>query len=508
MIPPLFAIYAFPLVVLALFRACSPQKALVWSLLAGYLFLPTGTGLDLPLLPALDKDSVPALVSVACLLALGAGRLSDPAQAPLPGWLPRHPLILLMISGVVLGAFLTVVTNRDALVYGEMRLPGLRLYDGFSAVLSVLVNLLPFVLARRYLASDASQQMLLRALCAGGLIYSVPIVYEVVMSPQMNNMVYGFFPHSWRQHIRDGGFRPIVFLHHGLRVGIFICVSVLAAAAWTRLDRSPRKNTFAMATAWLFLILLLCKTLGAFAIALALLPAVLLLRPRAQLMVAALLAGTILVYPALRGAGVIPVDRVVSLATQINADRAGSLIYRLMNEEMLLEKANQRPLFGWGGWGRARVYDESGRDISTTDGSWIIVIGTQGWLGYLSLFGLLCGPILLLFLRKRDNGLTPTTAALGLVLAANLVDLIPNSGLTPVTWLLVGALAGRLEAGAVAAMAPGGVPAAPARDRAMRFTRFGGPSQTPPPRSSDHGKGPSRHRPPGPSSRRKDSNVS
>ena len=125
--------------------------------------------------------------------------------------------------------------------------------------------------------------------------------------------------------------------------------------------------------------------------------------------------------------------------------RARSLQYRLNNEDILLEKANQRPLFGWGGWGRARVYDESGSDISTTDGRWIITIGNEGWFGYLARFGLLTLPIILLTLRKRKYEVTLATSALCLVLAGNLVDLIPNATSTPLTWLMAGALLGRLE---------------------------------------------------------------
>jgi hypothetical protein len=91
------------------------------------------------------------------------------------------------------------------------------------------------------------------------------------------------------------------------------------------------------------------------------------------------------------------------------------------------------------------VYDESGRDISTTDGRWIIAIGSEGWLGYLARFGLLTLPIILLTLRKRKYEVTLATSALSLLLAGNLVDLIPNATSTPLTWLMAGALLGRLE---------------------------------------------------------------
>ena len=109
---------------------------------------------------------------------------------------------------------------------------------------------------------------------------------------------------------------------------------------------------------------------------------------------------------------------------------------------MLLARANQKPIAGWGSWGRNRVYDpETGRDLSVTDGLWVITIGSYGWFGYLAQFGLLTAPVLVL-LRRRDHSLTPATTGLAILTAAALIDLIPNATLTPVTWVVAGSLAG------------------------------------------------------------------
>ncbi|RJK94694.1 hypothetical protein D3P06_18490 [Paracoccus aestuarii] len=86
-----------------------------------------------------------------------------------------------------------------------------------------------------------------------------------------------------------------------------------------------------------------------------------------------------------------------------------------------------------------------------TDGYWVIAIGSKGWLGYIAEFGLLLIPMIFLGLRWKSLALTPATAGIAMVLTANMIDLIPNATLTPVTWLLAGALAGRLELGRVAA---------------------------------------------------------
>ena len=57
-------------------------------------------------------------------------------------------------------------------------------------------------------------------------------------------MVYGFFPHSWLQHVRGGGFRPIVFMNHGLVLGIFLSMAVVASAIMVRL--STRRGPHAL----------------------------------------------------------------------------------------------------------------------------------------------------------------------------------------------------------------------------------------------------------------------
>jgi hypothetical protein len=62
-----------------------------------------------------------------------------------------------------------------------------------------------------------------------------------------------------------------------------------------------------------------------------LLPVVLFLSMRLQLIVAAAVAGTILVYPLLRGADLVPTQPIINLVEQIDLGRAGSLQFRQIN---------------------------------------------------------------------------------------------------------------------------------------------------------------------------------
>src|SRR6056297_470993 len=441
MLPPLLALFSWPVVSLVLFRKLALPLAILVTIIGGFLLLPQRGSLDFPGL-TLNKNSIPAL-SALCFALIFAGR--DMSQLRPEGWLPRHPLALTLLLAVPVGAVMTALTNAGTLRYGPTTLPGLSLYDAGSMASDALMMILPLLLARRYLADAAAQRLILKVLCIAALGYSLFAVIEMRMSPQMSNWVYGFFPHSWIQHYKAGGWRPVVFLRHGLVLGIFFAMSVMAVVCLARVDAS-RRRLWVLSTIWLFVILALSRNFGALLIAVALLPVLFFTKIRGQLLVAALICGVFLAYPAARTANVLPFDQILQFAESIGAERAAeSFRVRLYHEDQLLAKAAERPLFGWGIWSRSRVFNEAGRDISITDGAWTITLGVKGWVGYLAQFGLLAAPVLLLWVHRRRYEIGMETSVLAIILAANLVDMIPNSSNLTLTWLLAGALWGRLE---------------------------------------------------------------
>jgi hypothetical protein len=89
----------------------------------------------------------------------------------------------------------------------------------------------------------------------------------------------------------------------------------------------------------------------------------------------------------------------------------------------------------------------TGRE-TISDGRWIIALGFYGWLGFGAEMLLLAAPILVLFWRfgaLQAAGISPLSGAIALTLAINILDLLPNATLTPLTWLLTGALLGHCE---------------------------------------------------------------
>ena len=62
-------VFSWPLVVVALFWKLSLPRALVASILGGYLLLPERVSIDLPVLPPFDKTLMPSLAAaIMCLL--------------------------------------------------------------------------------------------------------------------------------------------------------------------------------------------------------------------------------------------------------------------------------------------------------------------------------------------------------------------------------------------------------------------------------------------------------
>jgi hypothetical protein len=436
------ALVCWPLVTIWLFKTRSVGRATLWTILGAYMFLPVDAIIKFPMIPAFDKDSIPNIAAfVACMIAL---------RRPIKV-LNGFGLAELLIVTLLITPFVTSVLNGDPVIAGRFILPGVGIYDAGSALITQFIALLPFFIGRQVLRSEADTKEILRVLTVAGLIYSLPMLLEVRLSPQLHAWIYGYFPHMFAQTFRDGGFRPVVFMGHGLLVAFFIMTAAVAAAAFWRTGaqvvRVVRVPT-GVIPFYFGVLLFLCKTLSSLLYGVLIVPLVRFANPKLQTWIAVTMVTIALLYPTLRAEDLVPTDTLLNVAGSISEDRAGSLETRFTNERQLLEKASQRFYFGWGRFGRSRVYSEYG-DISLTDGAWVIIMGEFGIVGFLATFGLLALPV---FRAASSMRYVPSTndriyfAAVTLILAINLIDLLPNSSLRPWTWLLAGALMGRAEA--------------------------------------------------------------
>lgn len=430
-------LFAWPVVSLAAFLTTRPHIAILITLVGGYLLLPVRVGVDLPMVPTLDKTALPNLSALAlCLLVAGT------AFRPFPKSLVITALLLLYAFTPAI----TVMTNRDPVAYGVVFLPGQTPYDAVSMILREAIIIAPFILGFCYFNKAEHHRAILIAFIVGAIAYTLPILVEVRLSPQLHNWIYGFFPHSFGQQVRFGGFRPVVFVGHGLLVAFFMTLAFLAALGMYRAVAKSSGIIFLGISAGIFVLLILCKTVSALIYAVLAGLMLLAFGKKALLRTAAVFAIIVLLFPVLRWLDVIPTHSMVELAQSFGEERAQSLEFRFDNEDRLLERAAERPLFGWGGYARNHLFHEEwGQQLTITDGTWIVFFGALGWFGYVARFGLLALPILYLVYsyRKSDKADIPfETVALCLILSVNLIDLLPNSPLTPLTWLMAGTLLG------------------------------------------------------------------
>lgn len=409
------------------------EAAAIWSLLGGLMFLPSAMSVDLPLLPPLDKTSIPAITTLLLVWMKGA---------------PTHPrrqslLVYLLALGYVVSPILTAYDNSYELQTGKLSIPGFYLLDGLKYAGRNLIALAPFYIGSRILHTQHGRMLLLKTIPTAMLLYSLAMLFELRMSPQLHTWVYGYFPNdSFSQQMRDGGFRPVVFFQHGLALAFFTALTLIASLVLIRTKTRIFQLPAGGVAAYFAGLLILCKSLGPLGYGILSAPLVLLTRPRTWVLACLPVLLMVTAYPVLRANDMAPTQLVSAVATAISPARSTSFNVRVKNEEMLLKKADEKEAFGWGTWGRNRIFDkDTGQDISITDGGWILQFGQFGWLGYVTLFGMFAA-IGFQALRAMDRGVTPgnvSLAGLTLLLTAYVLDQIPNDNPLSLTFLIAGA---------------------------------------------------------------------
>ncbi|WP_313352585.1 hypothetical protein [Paracoccus sp. (in: a-proteobacteria)] len=428
----------WPIVMIWMFSRFDRQKALILSLVAGYLALPPLLTFFVPGFPGFDKHSIPSVVA-AIILASKQG--SDPfPDAPAMG-----PVIKMLLAIFIFTPFLTDVLNGDVLIDGNIYRPGLTVISGTREVIHAFFLVLPMLLGYRYLHDYRGAKLLCWYMVLAILWYSILMLLEIRLSPQLNVWVYGYFQHDFIQTIRYGGYRPIVFLEHPLWVASIASVAFVFSVG---LIRSEKIRFAKPLVGYLAFVLFICKSAGALILSAFFIPLMFVCSPKRVLLIAAFATSVAILYPVLRSTPLLPVEKIVDLAMSASPERGRSLEFRLMNEERLLERAMEKPLLGWGGSGRSLIVDPyDGGLMAIPDGLWVIYLGSRGLIGYLSVFLLLAAPVYLMYraVSKHRSGTTSEyqlLVAMAVAVTMNIIDLIPNATLTPITWLIAGSLLG------------------------------------------------------------------
>ena len=394
-----------------------PGRALMLAYLIGWLLLPVDT---LAIKGFWDIDKIMAtnfgvVLGAACFCPrrLSAMRFGAPE------------FILLVHAS---GAFITSLSNQ------------LGVYDGISSfIYRVLYLAVPFCFGRTLVRNRVELMEAARLVIYAAAIYALLAIWEWRMSPQIHRTLYGYFQHSFGQHMRWGFYRPIVCFSHALGLGTFFAWTSLLALAMHRAGRL--RPVFGVSSAVYvalpLIALLACMSLGPWLL-FALGAGLFVYRGRQRWRWTLWLPVIFAVgWMAGRYTGVLDGTWTNAAVRSISPDRADSLQTRVNSETATLQKAAQRAVLGWGGFGRGRATDENGKDI-VTDGLWIILIGMFGLLGLGTFYLWWCWPIVMT--RQAGSWLSGDPVVLPILIAIDMqaINLIFNGFLSPILTVIAG----------------------------------------------------------------------
>ncbi|HWB78234.1 MAG TPA: hypothetical protein VG755_24885 [Nannocystaceae bacterium] len=437
---------------IALFATMRPVKAGVSAVVLGILLLPEIAAFDPPLVPPIDKNAI------ACLACYVGALLFARRQLARARFMRGSELWFLL---VIIGNVGTSIANPDPVIIGggldydgvtrlpEIVLPQMTRYDIFASTVRDLLSIwLPFHLGRALIRTPEDATVAFKVISGAMMVMVLPILLELRLSPQLHNWIYGYHASNFAGAIRGSGFKPTLLMTSGLALAMFMLLALFSVVLLKRMRQSVGGIAASILLPLYWGLLLVSRNVGANIYALVAMPLVLGRRSFAAGRLAVMLCLLVITFPILRTTETFPTHQLVDFAAKYSPARAQSLEFRFENEDILLQRANERLWFGWGGFGRNRVYDERGKDISITDGEWIIRLGIRGIVGFVGSFGLLIWPV---FVARRRLKLIPDFEsarmldALALLCALNAVDLLPNGLFNILPLFMAGALAGLTE---------------------------------------------------------------
>jgi hypothetical protein len=336
--------------------------------------------------------------------------------------------------------------RRDAAAVSNQLSP----YDGAAAAATqIVVWGVPYYLGRIYFGDFVGLRGLAVWTFIAGFIYIPFCIIEIMISPQLHFMTYGFYQHDFNQVIRMGGYRPMVYMQHGIAVGMLMTAASLMGIWlwWTGSLKTLWNMPLWLPLGALLVTTAAVKSSGAFVLLLLGVGVIFLTKYIKTYIVVLLFCTVPFIYMGARSIGGWDGSNLVRLVEEhMERDRALSLQCRFDNENLLLEKAMKNPIFGWGPNGRNLVTRSDGTIESIPDGLWVIAVGANGIVGLIALFVALLLPVMMVKLRFKasmwSDPLLAGVAGFAVLIVLHAIDNLMNTMLNPIFILGLGGLAG------------------------------------------------------------------
>jgi hypothetical protein len=407
------------------------------------MWLPdTSTNINFPVIPTFDKESIAALIAWYAYKKKTGVKVFEFSQ--------NKPALYIILLYLV-APLITTLLNQDPIFFSwGLILPPETFYNRIAVSLDQFIILIPILLGMKVFKTFEDHVSLFKMIVVAGLVYSILILWEIRAGPSLHIQIYGYFPFAdFTQNFRAGGFRAVVFMRHGLLVAIFLASTVIAAAAlWKIKIAATRRFSPFMSWAYLLVIMVLQKSSASLLYSILATALIKFTTPKLVSKISVIFSYIFLAYPILSLLGLFPHEGILHfLGNFQSTDRLDSLAFRFTNETLVLDHAKDKMFFGWGGFGRGRIYlEEPPLGYGITDGGWIIQLAQSGIVGFLGQYGLIV--LAILNTAKAIKSELPDEekqllAAHAFLCAIILMDQIPNDTLNSWVWILVGSLIGR-----------------------------------------------------------------
>ncbi len=401
-------------------------RGVMACIVIGWIFLPPGRGVNLPGLPQFTKE-----FSVSYALMIGV-LISDATR--LASFKPRL-LDIPMLVWILVPLPSSITNNLGA-------------YDGFSEVyFNLFIFGVPYLLGRVYIRNPDDVKTVAIWFILAGLIAAPMALWESRMSPHLNESVYGYRVAKFHMAKRMGGYRPMLFMRHGLEVGLWMATSsAVAIWLWITTRKQIRILNWPLPNMSTIVVVatLLSRSLGALILLIGTTGAAFFVRTTGLRIVLIALILTPSIYLTIRISNVWAPDQLTAIIRAFDPDRADSLESRLGQELNIAQHALEKPVFGWGGHDRYRPQDEYGH-ATPVDGMTTISFGKRGLVGLSALLAMTALPSLLMVLRIKGRSITSSiwAPAVGIMLALCIysMDMMFNAFYTPLHIVGIGVIA-------------------------------------------------------------------
>ncbi len=426
------AMFGWIPIVMMLFNKLDARLAVASAFVGGWMFLPVAS-YHISGLPSYNK------ITATCVVILAGAYIYDKERFSQFHFSAADIPMILWCTSPFFSSFVN----------------DLGVHDGLSQAMYQSISWgIPYFIARIYFKDASSIKILALSIFIGCVVYIPFCWFEMIMSPQLHRLTYGYHQSDFIQTLREGGgFRPMVYMDHGLMTSMWMALGVFLGI-WLFFTGELPETIISLPSRFLIVMLvittLMMKSFGAITLLMiGLIILYLSTRMKTVILVIVMLIAP-LIYIFTRTTGAWNGKNLSNfIEKKISASRSQSLQFRFDNEKILIEKALQGTFFGWGGFGRARVYNEKGEDISITDGLWIITFGQNGIYGLSMMVIAIQWPLFLfILLVKPELWKTKTwgaSAVMALFLGIYMIDNLLNSMINPLYMLFSGSLISMLR---------------------------------------------------------------